>query len=1410
MSSRPAYFEPIRQRASERWKQLEQDPELAGPWHQLFKQVQSPRHILSELLQNADDANATETAVSVENGPFVFKHNGEDFSEEHFASLCRFGYSNKRALHTIGFRGIGFKSTFSLGGYVELSTPTLSVAFEQDRFTEPKWVGNHCSSDELTSISVPISDEHRRKEVAKNLDFWKSSPVSLLFFRKIRKLQVDDTELHWGSFGVGPVERTEWLALHDNEEETFLIARSEPEEFPAEALEEIKQERLLGVDEEAQFPPCSVEIVLGAKGRLYVVLPTGVKTNLPFASNAPFIQDPVRLKIKDPETSPTNRWLLQRVGRLAATVMLKWLSQSGSDPIERAKAYDLMPDVDHDDNSLEGVCATIVEKEFAKVIEGKEFLLTDEGDMVLSKQSIIIPDEIIDVWSSSQATAFLDDEERPVLSRHVSIKNRKKLLNWDEIEEINAEDVLNALQGKHLPKPRSWSHLLGLWSYLAPAITGYHFYGREKSLCIVPVQGKEVLCAADEVVRLGEKKMLPSTDDWQFLGDRLSVLDQKWLRYLTSQRREAETNEDKKISERVEAAYAVLEAITLNEPSDTGKVINQVATDFFAQNTVTLVDAIRIAQISAKLGATVDQSFRFVTQDRILRPINKTILFDEDGTLDLLLPEEWSETHILNPDYMKSFTSCTREEWLRWVSSGRSKLYTFVPFSGTRIRFMTRIKADKELKRRGFQGRFEPRYKNPWIHIDDFDFEETIWNHWENIAEEDAAIWGKVAEKILMEPNRFWSEQLSAIVTEEASNGRTSRIIRNELAPSWVLKLREKDCLRDTHGIYKKPEEVLRRTPDTEALMDIEPFIHALFDNESSRPLLKLLGVGDIPTGPDKLLNLLRALAASDNPPAHEVEKWYRRLDQMMDTCSTEDYFAIKSAFRSGKLILTENGTWEYTAGVFLASDEEDAPDADVIRASVKELTLWRKIGVADRPTAELAIKWLQGLPSGQALSQDDARRVRSLLKRHAERIWAECEHWLNLAGEWVKTDDLGFALTLQPQIPWAHYLHKWVKQKTADFRQLPLDKSTAYPFSEIPLLAEHVDDRFHQSPMFDHKPENRLWLKQLGIELCRVSLDKDEETERVRSLGRDLSISSWQTTTGLEIISYIDGTPAGTPRRTDAVWLDKILYAEDRPLAKLARVVSQELDRSFRRPDIADAIKLCFDRPTEFVTDYMEENFTLIPRKQVEKQENDKENEEIAASGPENIDKNSNEENVDIGTGGITGDGNSNDIDHECEEDGVPDSENIDEQVSDIDDGETPDLVLKPQPKPRQTKPSVMERFALKQGFKKDADSRYFHEDGRSIVKVNGSSFPWELRSKSGDIICHYWPKEHCLERDPLEIESDIWGLLEKHSDRYSMVLLNPEGKPIEMSGKYLHELSEEQTITLHPAKYRIVYNND
>ena len=72
---------------------------------------------LSELLQNADDARATEASVRIEAGEFIFGHNGDDFSEEHFTSLCRFGFSNKRALHTIWVPRNRIQECFQFGRF---------------------------------------------------------------------------------------------------------------------------------------------------------------------------------------------------------------------------------------------------------------------------------------------------------------------------------------------------------------------------------------------------------------------------------------------------------------------------------------------------------------------------------------------------------------------------------------------------------------------------------------------------------------------------------------------------------------------------------------------------------------------------------------------------------------------------------------------------------------------------------------------------------------------------------------------------------------------------------------------------------------------------------------------------------------------------------------------------------------------------------------------------------------------------------------------------------------------------------------------------------------------------------------------------------------------------------------------
>lgn len=375
--------------------------------------------------------------------------------------------------------------------------------------------------------------------------------------------------------------------------------------------------------------------------------------------------------------------------------------------------------------------------------------------------------------------------------------------------------------------------------------------------------------------------------------------------------------------------------------------------------------------------------------------------------------------------------------------------------------------------------------------------------------------------------------------------------------------------------------------------------MQSLLDRETTRPLLNLLGVRSTPIGPDRLLDCLRALTKAEKPPVYEVEKWYRRLDQMVDTCSTADFQTVREAFRSEKIVLTQDGTWASAAGVFLSSDEEDVPGAAIIRSPVGDLTLWRKMGVEERPTADLALQWLKELPSGQSLPQGDARRIRALLARYPARIWEECGHWLNLAGQWVPTSQLAYSLTMQPLIPWGH-LHQSVKQQTADLQRLPGEVTGATPFSNLPHLAGHIEDRFYRAPLFTRSPESKDWLATLGMVLRRVELEAETDTKRIRSLAETLAKTSWQMTPSLEIIPYIDGTPAGTPRRMDVLWLGEMLYVDDIPKAKLAKRVPEEIAKAFNRADIKAALDYSFERSPGDIREYLEENFKLAASEEI------------------------------------------------------------------------------------------------------------------------------------------------------------------------------------------------------------------
>ncbi|GIV04240.1 MAG: hypothetical protein KatS3mg015_3070 [Fimbriimonadales bacterium] len=1365
--NQPAFFRKISRSALERWKQLEEDPELAGPWKQLFRQVQSPRHVLSELLQNADDAGARHVTVRVEDNVFTFEHDGHDFTEEEFASLCRFGFSNKRTLYTIGFRGIGFKSTFSLGERVELLTPTLAVRFEKQRFTLPIWIAE-APDCKWTRISVRIQDERRKDELQKNLNEWIKSPASLLFFRHIRKLEIQGQTLRKQPVGKGPIAGSEFIRLESEKTYEVLCFTSEEEPFPEEALEEIRQERDV---EDLHLPPTRVQLVLGLpeKQRLFTVLPTGVEPNLPFSCNAPFLQDPGRFGIKDPSTSPTNRWLLARLGRLACCSMVEWLANERLTLEERAKAYRLLPSKPHEDSSIKAQTSAILCDAFMEAIGNHPILLTTDGKLAHSGTCLAPPRRAYKVWTPTHLLELFEAPDKDLLSPAISDEHRKNLAQWGFLENLSEADVVKQLQsGRPVPRPGDFGGLLVLWSMVWQQRDQlrYSMWGHTKQifhdLHVVQVKGRKVLFPACEVVRLPHTSQKLLEEGWEFLTSLVVVVDPKWIEYL--EKGEHANSKDH------ENAQQLLRALDLEGASDIDKIIRNACRNLFTRNDLSLQDHVNIAHLLAALDAKAPEEFLCISRNGEL--CNSSwghIIATLDPAIEDLLPKSWKDAHLLHDAYFEKFRLCTRDQWRKWISSEKSGFLPFVPLVPKQMHAGDRSKVRDFLKSRGYEGYVGFYAQMQRVEVTDYSFPDEVMQFWEAKAKNDPTIWAKVLSALLRVTRpEYWQNYIHVELTEfnySHSRALSCPPVRSE----WLHLLSSKPCLFDTNNQPRVPAELYMRTPATEPLLNVEPFVKAELDTEATKPLLRLLGVRDTPASVKSLLDRLRALTKAPDPQPllSEILKWYEALDRIL-AYQPDTAEELQQAFDEEPLVLTSAGEWMRATEVFRRESDE-LPDAPVIHQAARRLRLWEYLDVREQPTLEDILDWLCQLPTDKELSEGKLKPVRTALKQYARPIWTQCKHWLTLDNRWTPTSQIKYRLTMQRLTKWAD-LHPNIKAATANFQMLSADIVLETPFAEIKDLAEAIEYIIIRRPTATGGITPQ-WVKTMSRYLQRVTCNDGETTQRVRSMAHRLERSRiiYFKSGELQVMPYIDGLPAGTSTTPTVLWDEENIFIGAK-LSKCYDLLVDELSGPFNEPIVRKAFHACIERDDAFIAEYFEEHFTLsdeeLPLDQSDITENEA-NEQTHGTDLEPI--------------------------AELEEE---------ESIGEVEE------VTRLRRRRHDRIFTVFRTYAEELGFEwNELRERFEHPDG-SVIYRRDTIFHWERLNSDGYLAMRYWVAKD-LDKGIIECPAEVWGAFTTDPE-ISTMIAEWSKQVFELSGRNLLDLVESGKLVLYPAIYRLVFKRD
>ena len=1207
-----------------------------------------------------------------------------------------------------------------------------------------------------TTIKISVDNDQKDKALQGEFDRWIKSPIPLLFFHHIEQLEINNQIIRKEVLKQGPVDNSEYVRLSNGKKMDVLVVHSELEEFPKEALEEIRDER---GSLELELPPCTVQIVLseGSEQFLYTVLPTDVKPLLPFSFNGPFIQDPARKEIKHPANSPTNRWLLHKVGQLAVNAMQAWLRNQDLPLKDRARAYELLPKLSEFRGELGKICAGIIVEEFKSHIDQQfTILLGHDGTLTSKDNAVSLPEPVLQSWAPEQALKIFAPQREKVLFQGISHNLLESLKSWNLILELDRKAVATRLFSTNDPKPirpESLDRLVPLWAYLQPLALG-EIKDKMRELAIVPAAGKNDLLPSLQVMVLGGKEWNVSDADKGFLLSWVDIVDPEWVR-LIMERGQGKTNHH------LDLAGDLFNKLNLIQRVGMEQVIAATSKKIFSKPDHAGDAGIRIAQIAAISDVRIQDDFKFLCQDGHWYPANTELLIQYMADLKYLLPTDVFHKKVLSYDYEKGLSSNELESWRTWTRNfEKSKLSSFP--APSRIIEQKTLKNDSDLstfcKERGGNAPAQLTLKSREFWIKDFDWDEFIWDEWQDITEKNPNLFKEVLQAILQNWSAIWEKRLT---TEIYQGGRSE--IHNvsgqgTLRSSWIQKFRDLNCVPDIFGKCQIPAQLYRRTPDTEALINVEPFVHPDFDKPECAKILDLLGVRNQPRGVGPLLERLKALSKTNTPPITHLVDFYRAIDRVLLRTDMRETLALKKIFNEEALIFTDAYDWEKLKNVF-RENPEDIPGVRLIHPEALNLAMWDRMEVARRPTLQMAIVWLKSKPLGESLSKADRQRAIQILRRASGQAWNECQAWLDVTGRWLSRDDLKW-YTSSSQI--VSGLFSSFKKQTADLSMLDGATPDFFLNAGIIPLDKILEHKLQEDINIYHKVENPSWLVKLSDILIRLRRPTGNEVaeatkslyESDHNLANRLRETKWQPVLNLKVVPYIDGQQAGTPIERKVIWQGGTIYVQGSPPTHHRELV-EELSRHFQTSEVKKIIADCVDRNPEWIEAYANENLDLEE-----------------ASTPEA---------KPLEQTGEKKDGKKQDVFITIvreEKEQLPEEKQTPDGDGEGDHPEEGKDNIQPKPPPTGREDFVkkgFKSFVLGRGFIWSKQHEYYVSADGSIIHKAEPPFKWVEYNASGEKIGSYWIGHGSME-EGIEIPAEIWNQTPTENQEIYLILIDKE----------------------------------
>lgn len=292
------------------------DENETGLWDLLAQQYPDSVHFIYELLQNAEDAGATEVSFDLSDDCLGFEHNGRPFSQDDIWSITTVALSSKSNNDdTIGRFGIGFKSVFVYTRSPKIWSTTYSFIIED--FVIPYILQHRDELRNLTRFEFPFNNPKKRSkdafsEISKKLQ--KISEDTLLFLNNISsiewKIGKDETGLILRVVGKNcHVEVMKQVNSEITSSSHFLLFSEPIKENHTSSTQCVSiayaLDLLPNIVEVDELSPLSDQVNISpVRGNVAVFFPAVKETSgLRFHLHAPFVSVPSRDSIKETEAN---------------------------------------------------------------------------------------------------------------------------------------------------------------------------------------------------------------------------------------------------------------------------------------------------------------------------------------------------------------------------------------------------------------------------------------------------------------------------------------------------------------------------------------------------------------------------------------------------------------------------------------------------------------------------------------------------------------------------------------------------------------------------------------------------------------------------------------------------------------------------------------------------------------------------------------------------------------------------------------------------------------------------------------------------------------------------------------------------------------------------------------------------